>query len=1219
MKTHRVRDLVKKAIVKLMVWVMAIVQIAPLYAPKDSLYYPQSLVSGFSSMADVSLDDVSGKVYVADSAGSAIHSVDTAIIPPISTQIMDFSSTPSVSNPSAVVYHNGAIYTSQGTSVVPYTHSGGSWQSGTPITGFSSAQGIAFDSDGNMYVADSAENRILKVSASTTLANVLAGGGSDYSGYNDATGTDALFSNPQGITCDNLGHLYVVDTGNNLIRKINIATGAVTTFAGNPALVLNFLPAGFADGAGSASAFSNPEKSTIDAYGNVFVTGKDNKAIRKITPSGYVSTIAQRWFRLSDAAPSAITMNRTTGVFYIGDSNNGSLIQMLPNYFGPGVEDRVLHNFDYGTESINFAGGVMTLTGDVTLSNPINLLATSLINTNGYTLTLTGACTGTASLISFDKSGVNFPSGNSQVISSNAINIENITTSYIFPPAPTVPATPPPNALLIEGNSSTSGTLTVRSTPSSDDPLAAIPIYFVSGSAPILQFGDDSHLYNPITLLANGVIDANGKTPSLYGALGGSGGMTFKSTGSAGTITMNTTPATYTGSTVIGANTTTTLLCNMANAISSSSGVMVASGGTFDVDGYLQTVNNLSGSGTITDSNTSGGGQGSLTINMLTSETFSGAFDSSIGAVTVTGSGVLALTGANSSWAGNLTIQNGILNIANAAAIGTGTLTFNNGILQAGGALTFPAIKINLAGNAIIDTKGNSIDLSACNITAVDSFGNPLADSSGIPFSDITIIGGGTVKFPSDYTGSVTAITGTPTGATALEVADGSPFSPSASNSYIQRSSTSSGTLTNGTIIIQDGNYDISSSSGNNIYFDALPSGSPHPTLQARANFTQATPLSNPIFLVTPGIIDLNGNSVVSTGVISGNNGLTVRNSSGTAGTLSLLSSNSYTGGTTIQSGATVNIADASALGIGLVTLGGTLQAAGNLVLSQAFSLTSEVCTLDTYGYAVTLLGSFSGNYPLNIIDSSGTGKGILKVLSGSNLGTGYITQDGGVTLQALADLSLTNNFTLNANSTIDTNGYAVTTSGGISGNHQLTVKDNSLGALGSFTPSGTNSGSGTTVVNSGSLKIAASRNLGSGSISMDGGILQALGAFSLSQAIILGENTTIDTKGHSLVLGAIALVHYNLSVINGGAITNGNITASGSTVPQLKVSGGCVWNFGGTYTDTDSTPDAIEVIGNGTTVVAPANSSNAPPIYELGNGTVLRASGGILGSIVCS
>ncbi len=113
MKTHRVRALVKKAIVKLMVWVMAIVQIAPLYAPKDSLFYPQSLVSGFSSMADVSLDDVSGKVYVADSLGSAMYSVDTTSIPPVSAPIMDSSSTPSVSNPSAVVYHNGAIYVSQ--------------------------------------------------------------------------------------------------------------------------------------------------------------------------------------------------------------------------------------------------------------------------------------------------------------------------------------------------------------------------------------------------------------------------------------------------------------------------------------------------------------------------------------------------------------------------------------------------------------------------------------------------------------------------------------------------------------------------------------------------------------------------------------------------------------------------------------------------------------------------------------------------------------------------------------------------------------------------------------------------------------------------------------------------------------------------------------------------------------------------------------------------
>ena len=139
------------------------------------------------------------------------------------------------------------------------------------------------DSAGNVYVADSANNTIRKVTPAgvvTTLAGLAGSCGSA-----DGTGSAARFYCPAGVAVDSAGNVYVADMHNNTIRKVTPA-GVVTTLAG-----LAGSP-GSADGTGSAARFNDPYGVAVDSAGNVYVADTGNNTIRKVTPGGVVTTLA---------------------------------------------------------------------------------------------------------------------------------------------------------------------------------------------------------------------------------------------------------------------------------------------------------------------------------------------------------------------------------------------------------------------------------------------------------------------------------------------------------------------------------------------------------------------------------------------------------------------------------------------------------------------------------------------------------------------------------------------------------------------------------------------------------------------------------------------------------------------------------------------------------------------------------------------------------------
>jgi hypothetical protein len=189
-------------------------------------------------------------------------------------------------------------------------------------TSFSSPSGVVVDASGNIYVSDSANHTIRKVTSSgvvTTLA-----GKAGFTGSADGTGIAASFSNPQGMARDAAGNIYVAEFDNHRIRKVTSA-GVVTQYAGKAGF------SGSADGTGTAVRFNQPADVAVDSAGNVYVADSGNHAIRKITKSGSVTTLAGTMGSKGSAngtgaaarfaSPQGVAVD-ATGNVYVADTAN---------------------------------------------------------------------------------------------------------------------------------------------------------------------------------------------------------------------------------------------------------------------------------------------------------------------------------------------------------------------------------------------------------------------------------------------------------------------------------------------------------------------------------------------------------------------------------------------------------------------------------------------------------------------------------------------------------------------------------------------------------------------------------------------------------------------------------------------------------------------------------------------------------------------------------
>ena len=153
-------------------------------------------------------------------------------------------------------------------------------------TGIYDPNGLAFDTYGNLYVGSPLGNKILKIDTSGLISTIAGTGASGFSGDNGPA-TLATLDQPGGIVIDSIGNVLFCDVANSGIRKINVATGIITTIIGNDT-------AGFYGDAGPASAASINLPSTIcfDNLGNFYIADAGNIRLRKVNTSGTISTIA---------------------------------------------------------------------------------------------------------------------------------------------------------------------------------------------------------------------------------------------------------------------------------------------------------------------------------------------------------------------------------------------------------------------------------------------------------------------------------------------------------------------------------------------------------------------------------------------------------------------------------------------------------------------------------------------------------------------------------------------------------------------------------------------------------------------------------------------------------------------------------------------------------------------------------------------------------------
>ncbi len=297
--------------------------------------------ASFGNPMDVTVDN-SGDVYVADSHNNVIRKITPG------GEVTTFAGTGAPgsadgkSRTASFFYPGSLIADNHGNIFVADTHNNlirkispdGTVTSVTIKNADSSANkrdslirldnpsGVAVDAMGNIYVTDWNNDLIRKISPEGKIITIA---GSRKPGAVDGSGAKASFYLPAGIVADSTGNIYVSDSYNNMIRKIT-PDGMVTTLAGQK-------KKGALDGKGTAASFLHPEGIALDNQSNIIVADMGNNKIRKITPDGIVTTIAGSGLRgAADGPDTTASFNRPYGVavdkkgnIYVADFQNNKI------------------------------------------------------------------------------------------------------------------------------------------------------------------------------------------------------------------------------------------------------------------------------------------------------------------------------------------------------------------------------------------------------------------------------------------------------------------------------------------------------------------------------------------------------------------------------------------------------------------------------------------------------------------------------------------------------------------------------------------------------------------------------------------------------------------------------------------------------------------------------------------------------------------------------
>ena len=241
--------------------------------------------------------DGAGNLYIADSHNNRIRKVSAA---------------------------TGLITTVAGNGTATFAGDGGA----ATAASLNLPAGVAVDGAGNLYIADTSNNRIREVSAATGYITTVAGSGMPTFAGDGGTATTASLNRPFSVSVDGSGNIYIADTQNNRVRVVMSGTGIITTVAGTG------MPTFGGDGGPATSAsLSGPDGVAVDAGGNVYIDDEYNSRIRKVTAAtGNISTVAgndSSTFSGDGAAATSASLYFPGGVavdgagnLYIGDESN---------------------------------------------------------------------------------------------------------------------------------------------------------------------------------------------------------------------------------------------------------------------------------------------------------------------------------------------------------------------------------------------------------------------------------------------------------------------------------------------------------------------------------------------------------------------------------------------------------------------------------------------------------------------------------------------------------------------------------------------------------------------------------------------------------------------------------------------------------------------------------------------------------------------------------
>ena len=315
----------------------------------------------FYEPASITMDGL-GQLYVADGGNNTIRKVT-----PVGT--------------------NWVVNTIAGTA-----GSGGPADGTNGSARFNYPSGITVDTNGNLYVADTVNETIRKLTPAGTNWVVTTIAGQVGRGSSDGTNFAAQFYGPSSITIDGLGNLYVADTYNNTIRKLTPAgtNWVVTTIAGTAG------NGDSADGTNDSARFNYPSGITVDTNGNLYVADTYNYTIRKVAPVGtnwVVSTLggvagttgtndgtgASALF----SYPYGITVDGA-GNLYVGDTFNGTIRK------GQNVAVLAVPNLTIGLTAPNSVVVSWPSLGSYTLQSNADLTTTNWVNYGGAVTTSNG-------------------------------------------------------------------------------------------------------------------------------------------------------------------------------------------------------------------------------------------------------------------------------------------------------------------------------------------------------------------------------------------------------------------------------------------------------------------------------------------------------------------------------------------------------------------------------------------------------------------------------------------------------------------------------------------------------------------------------------------------------------------------------------------------------------------------------------------------------------